>query len=660
VLLALFLGGCASSPREVPQVNTETSGGDNNVPDSTPFPSPVPGVAPSPAVSAPPLPRVSAISGTTSVATEPTSDWTRYVSINGIRNLAVADDGSVWANTYGGLIHWNLGDETYVRYPIEANDIALAPEGGLWLAIDRGLCHFTPAAQPDGGATCQNYGTADGLIHDHVRALAVSAEGVVWAGAETGVSRFDGTSWRNYPATTPTEDLAVAPNGEVWQATATGIGRYSPGEDSWTTYTVADGLPHNHATVIATGPQGQVWAYLQWYGIAGFDGERWRQVEDAPGGMVGDIVFSSDGTPWVGTVGGSHYPGGSLAYHQDGAWIDVSSGEDFTSFGAVSDGPEGMVAAATSLGLAVYGEGQWRLYKDGPIWDTAASSAITPDGSIWFAFGDRSPATPGGGISRFDGGQWTYFLGDAEVNALTVAPDGGLWAGSEEGLMRFDGHAWEVVAACETFTTCAILDIAFDADGGVWVASGFDVGRLHDGSWTSYDRLVHGLRAGSDGSMWMNGWEGTVGSNIVARFKPAEDGWEVFKSVKAYPGGFSVGAVSADGCVWGTVPDGRLACFDGEAWAEARSWTFFAPPEGISLGEIATIEPDGALWLHTESGLARFDPAEAAHDPGQAWITFSVDQDQVPIAGPLAVGSDGQLWMGTARFLRPKTLSQEP
>ena len=64
------------------------------------------------------------------------------------------------------------------------------------------------------------------------------------------------------------------------------------------------------------------------------------------------------------------------------------------------------------------------MLKDGPTQDSATSVAVTPDGSVWFGFGDHSVSTPGGGLSRFDGHDWQYYLDNAEVNALAVSPDG--------------------------------------------------------------------------------------------------------------------------------------------------------------------------------------------------------------------------------------------
>ncbi|MFN2166922.1 MAG: hypothetical protein ACK2U9_11765, partial [Anaerolineae bacterium] len=80
--------------------------------------------------------------------------------------------------------------------------------------------------------------------------------------------------------------------------------------------------------------------------------------------------------------------------------------------------------------LGLFQDGVWRMLMDGPSSSRVASVAVTPDEAACFAFGDQSLSTNGSGLSRFDGQGWQYHLGDAEVTALAVAPDGSLWAGA--------------------------------------------------------------------------------------------------------------------------------------------------------------------------------------------------------------------------------------
>jgi hypothetical protein len=615
---------------------------------TTPFPSTVPGQTPSPSTSPTPVPAVSVIPSTTTTATPINQRWTRYVGINDVYELAFAPDGALWAMTHTDLVHWDLSTVTYTRYPIQARDIAVAPDGSLWLATDHGLCHF--ADDPVDGATCRNYTTVDGLIHNSVRAVEVASDGTVWTGTQVGLSRFDGVSWESYPAPVPTEDLAVARNGEVWHATAAGVGRYTPSQDVWTTYTEEHGLPSSHTLSVAVRPGGEVWTYVLSHGVYRLDGEKWKAVDEVPSGLVGDIAFAADGTPWIGTVGGTHYPGGSLVYRKGNAWTDITSAHGLTSIKAVALRSEGLLAASTNLGLGIYQDDRWRLLRDGPTSNQVTAVAVSPDGAAWFAFGKYSVYTPGWGLSRFDGQEWEYFLDDAEVNTLAVGPDGTLWAGVGCALQRFEGNAWETVAACDDLPTGNILDIGFAADGAVWVANGFSLARFDGQSWTVYERMIHSLEVAPDGTIWMNGWEGMQDSFYVARFDGAT--WLKFMSADSFPGGFSVRAVTADGLLWGMTREGRLASFDGRSWIDGESWTLYDTPS-LNNTSLLAAAPDDALWLTTDSAVVRYDRGSISNE---AWVIYT-QEDGLPDSyyHAIAFGPGGEIWFGATRFLPAKT-----
>jgi len=318
------------------------------------------------------------------------------------------------------------------------------------------------------------------------------------------------------------------------------------------------------------------------------------------------------------------------------------------------------------------------MLKDGPTSSRAPSVAVTSDGTAWFAFGDQSLSTNGSGLSQFDGQEWQYRLGDAEVTALAVAPDGSLWAGVGCGIQRFDGAAWETLARCnEELPVGNILDIEFALDGSVWVATGFNLFRYDGKTWIPYDKLVHSVVAAPDGSIWANGWDGSLGSQYVARFDGDE--WTTYMTAESFPGAFTVGAVTPDGRVWGIVSERGLAAFDGlaaldgpadlegpaalqgQTWTDETSWTFYAPPEGFLLdgGPGPVAAPDGALWMRSQHGVARFDPTVAVAEaegfsPDAAWTIYT-SEDGLPDGGfgSIAFGPGGEIWFGTTRFQPP-------
>jgi ligand-binding sensor domain-containing protein len=575
--------------------------------------------------------------------------WTTYVSINQINDVIFASDGTLWASIWtgldGGLVHWDPKTASYTWYLIDARDIAPAPDDSLWLVTGKGVCHFD-------SATCRMYDETQGLPADGARVLAVGPDGTVWASTTAGIYRFDGRRWQ-YQLAAYVGDLVATPNGHVWAATSTGVHHYIPSEDAWTTYGPEAGLPASTAVEVAAGPDGVVWASFQYEGVyrldAGDDRGSWTKVQAACGSPVSDIAVAADGTPWIASAGGMHYPGGCLAHYNGRSWNDLAEQHDLLSVSTIALGLGGEIAAGTSQGLWVLKDGDGRYLKDGPTRQRVTAVAVTPDGSAWFGFGDGSATTPGGGLSRFDGHAWEYRLGDAEVNVLAVAPDGHLWAGAGCAVLRYDGQAWRNVDDCGgALPVGNVLDIAFVPDGVAWVANGFGLGRFDGSNWQVYDKLVNSLAIGPDGALWANGWEGRQGSNYVARF----DGevWTTYKLSDSPLMSFTAGAAVPPNWMCGVVQGGGLACFDGSNWADDKAWRRYGLPATLSAEQEGrpAAAPDGAVWLATSSGLARFDR------PGTltaTWTLYPIALDGPAIpASAIAFGLEGSVWVGSSRL----------
>ena len=644
-LCALFLAACsAATPTPAPPPSAPGT--------SLPRPSPS-AMAPGARTRAS-EPPPSVVVPATTVATSTSPGWTSYESINQVYDLAFAPDGALWALTGGGLVRWDLLTDTYTRYQIDALQMAVAPDGTLWLSTETGLCYFD-------GITCEAYLDPTWAVQGGIIDLAVAPDGVLWKSSEGGIRRFDGQDWQAYPFYAPPRHLSVTSGGEVWAATPEGVAHYLPQQDDWRIHSAQQGLPARGPEVVAADPDGNVWIFVAWEGLYHFDGERWQPVDDAPGGLVGDIAIAADGTPWVGTVGSLHYPGGSLAHWDGESWIDVSSQAGLMSFRSVAPGPGDLVAAATHLGLGIYEGGHWRLLKDGPASDRIRSVAVTPDGVAWFAHGDESLSTQGSGLSQFDGQDWQYHLGDAEVGALAVAPDGSLWAGVGCSVQRFDGRTWETAGRCEEdLPPGNVLDIAFTPDGAAWVATGLGLASLDRDTWVVHDKLVHSILASPDGAIWAIGWEGTQDSGYLARHDGGD--WITYRLADSFPGSFLAGAVTQDGRLWGVVPGRGLASFDGKDWSEAGSWAFYAPPGALpsEVLSLLGVAPDGALWVKVENGIARFDPAAGAGQaggstPDRAWTVYTVDDGlATPHVGAIAFGPGGEIWFDATRFHPPR------
>ena len=177
------------------------------------------------------------------------------------------------------------------------------------------------------------YSTNYGLAYDHIKAVAVSPDGVAWFGTDGyGLSLFDGQSWTTYTeqdglAENHVKSLAVAPDGTMWIGTfGMGVSRFDG--QNWTTYTSQDGLPpYNNIMSLAVAPDGTVWAGTS-EGVSHFDGQKWTSYTTQDGlahKTVQSIAVAPDGTVWAGTNGGvSSFDGQQLTTYttEDGLIAD--------------------------------------------------------------------------------------------------------------------------------------------------------------------------------------------------------------------------------------------------------------------------------------------------------------------------------------------------
>lgn len=246
---------------------------------------------------------------------------------------------------------------------------------------------------------------------------------------------------------------------------------------------------------------------------------------------------------------------------------------------------------------------------------------VTPDGAVWYSFGNFDFHPRGGGIVRETQGRQTRFMPEASVQVLKVAPDGSLWAGRGCGLMRFAGQTWQtVIENCDTLHG-NIIDVAFASDGAAWIATGFKLARYHNGEWTIIDRLVNSVEITPDGTVWTSGWEGTQGSQYVARLDGAQ--WTIVERAAV-----DRLLAAANSSVWGIKDDNSLVRYSG---ASSQSFT------DLPFDQIDQLvnAPDDKVWAITDRGVARFDGAQ--------WQLAGNWPDGIT---QIAFTPDGSIWVG--------------
>lgn len=280
---------------------------------------------------------------------------------NGIFYLGKLNDRLMVGTYGGGLALQKKGNDGWDIYNIPHGladafvyDVLEMDNGDLWIATWSGANRVRKGEldNPDMWDTFTVENTSGGLPNDWVYALARGKDGTLWFATEGGLAHFDEASqkWRNWqhqeglgasyelvkehiqykddPANKSEhharqkeeyglQDVNVAYNpnyivalqidheGNVWCGTWGGGLAMFDG-NTWTNYTVTDGLPGNHVFMLYVDPEGKLWIGTS-NGLARKDGDKFS-IFTTSDGLFANNIFAmttvENGDLWVGSYGG--------------------------------------------------------------------------------------------------------------------------------------------------------------------------------------------------------------------------------------------------------------------------------------------------------------------------------------------------------------------
>jgi ligand-binding sensor domain-containing protein len=188
-------------------------------------------------------------------------------------------DGTTWTHydpqSCGSLCGANCVPSHFIR------DIEIDASGVKWIANEGcGLVRFD-------GQTWTTFGEEQGLARRFAKDLALAPDGSVWVATSNGVSRLVGQQITSFLPGQDVREIAVDHAGRVWAGVYdVGVAVYDGGQ--WTTFSTADGLVNNRIRSIEVHPNGDVWLGTE-------NGLSIATVEaPCPGDLDGDGQISLD------------------------------------------------------------------------------------------------------------------------------------------------------------------------------------------------------------------------------------------------------------------------------------------------------------------------------------------------------------------------------
>jgi signal transduction histidine kinase/ligand-binding sensor domain-containing protein/CheY-like chemotaxis protein len=251
---------------------------------------------------------------------------------------------------------------------------------------------------------------------------------------------------------------------------------------------------------------------------------------------------------------------------------------------------------------------------------------------------------PGKALPQFPHHEWRMEDGLPQNSILSLAqtPDGYLWAGSWEGLVRFDGVRFSTFDESNTpaLPDNAVRRLEVGRDGTLWIATSRGLTGLRQGSFffvpppegTAMRDLVD-LKAARDGSLWI----ATYGHGL---FQRSGDSFRHFTARDGLASD-SVAALVEDGqgLLW-VGSSGGLQWWNGESWSAPLP--FEGGKEGKTTAAVRSLAlaPGGTIWAGTEEGeVYQLQQGHMRRVP-------EASLPGVPITS-LLVDREGSLWVGS-------------
>ena len=356
--------------------------------------------------------------------------------------LAFDRDGDLLVTTTQGISKLYNGEwiptGTAQGLPSPATSALLSDrDGNVWLGmVGAGLLRWT------GYGEWSAWTRAEGLADEFVWSAVRDAQGVLWAGTESGLYRQDSSgAFQLFQQSPAVYSLVASPDGAIWTGDARGdLKKIERGG------TKVQNIPSGLKRIrrLTFDRDGRLWvlgtsgAYRSNSQDSGFEPVALPWAQDT---MLFDGALDARGRMWLAASAGV------LMFDGDRTkYFGVNDGlRDSAVYAVTSDGKGGVwVAYREPLGLThiTNTSGAWKLdHSVGPSLGMVLGLALDAKGNVW-ASGDRgvavlSPPAPWRRYGSSDGLLWD----DCNSRALWTEADGSVWIGTSRGLAKFHAVA---------------------------------------------------------------------------------------------------------------------------------------------------------------------------------------------------------------------------
>ncbi len=332
---------------------------------------------------------------------------------------------------------------------MEAHDLAVTPQGTIWILSDQNLIHF------EQGHTMT---TTTPYIFDGIE---VASDDSVWAYNPDRLAHFSGASWQVFVPSQGLEgstilNIAVAPNGRIWVMLKSK--EFSPKWnltifDAHTWQTATFSSPRSDGFFFLSGFDNRGRPWVTWHSAAAYlESSQWVTVSE----NIGSPTFASDGSRWAELWGEWYQILPNRGPSTSVGWVDTTVALYYQSASGIErcflQGPLITTIPSNSEPLGIFSRSivaSAQIEISSPILGHEIRAfTVGPDNTLWaiteaidkseygsLGFSDLNQATLASidqtdELICFANGKWkTYSIGDKarEIKSISASFDGTLW-----------------------------------------------------------------------------------------------------------------------------------------------------------------------------------------------------------------------------------------
>jgi signal transduction histidine kinase/ligand-binding sensor domain-containing protein len=400
---------------------------------------------------------------------------------------------------------------------------------------------------------------------------------------------------------------------------------------------VEQGLPKGPLYAITQTTDGYLWIGTQ-SGLLRFDGWNFTLVQDPSGAFsvtgVYGLTPDEDGSLWILSENQIllHYKNGAFERPR----FDEPSSRTVSAISRSSRG-ELLVSKMEGGTFALHGVLFQRLAADDALpRSPVISLAQTRNGDVWLGTRDA-------GLFRLAGGKTMAVrkgLPDPKINCVTPDGDQGMWVGTDNGVVRWNGSELTPAGIPASRSHFQALAMVEDRDGNLWVGTDSQgllrlnsqgVAPLPEIGGASHEAIT-AVFEDREGNLWIGG------SNGIERL--GDSSFVTYSNPEGLPtGGSNPVFVDDQNRMWFPPVSGGLWWVKGEQHGHISN-------DGLDRDVVYSIDgAKGELWAGRQSGgLTRLRDEHGSFSAKSYTRADGLAQNSVYA---VYVARDGSVWAGT-------------